>query len=109
MRYSSAGHPPMLVRRPDGTVHVLGGADGLLLGVAETERRSAEEVLEPGSTLLGYTDGLVERRGESLDAGLDRLCRVLQTAPEDVDALVDHVVDRLGDSEDDVAVLALRL
>jgi PAS domain S-box-containing protein len=109
LRYSSAGHPPMLVRRADGTVDVLGGADGLLLGVAETQRRSAEEVLEPGSTLLGYTDGLVERRGESLDAGLNRLCMVLRTAPGDVDALVDHVVDRLGDSDDDVAVLALRL
>ena len=109
LRYSSAGHPPMLVRRPDGNVDVLAAADGVLLGVSESKRRSAEEVLEPGSTLLGYTDGLVERRGESLDAGLDRLCHVLRSGPEDVDALVDHVVGTLGDSEDDVAVLALRI
>ena len=109
LRYSSAGHPPLLVRRPDGDVDVLAGADGLLLGVAESKRRSAVEVLEPGSTLLGYTDGLVERRGESIDAGLNRLCHVLRSGPRDVDALVDHVVRVLGDSEDDVAVLALQL
>jgi PAS domain S-box-containing protein len=107
LRHSSAGHPPLLLRRPDGGVHVLTGGDGVLLGVAEAPRRSAVELLEPGSTLLGYTDGLVERRGESLDVGLDRLCTALRTGPDDLDALVDHLVSALGDSEDDVAVIAL--
>jgi PAS domain S-box-containing protein len=109
LRYSSAGHPPLLVRRPDGTVHVLDDADGLLLGVTEAARTSAQLVLEPGSLLLGYTDGLVERRGESLDEGLSRLCLALADAPADVEQVVDHLLDALGDSEDDVAILALAI
>jgi serine phosphatase RsbU (regulator of sigma subunit) len=107
LRHSSAGHPPLLVRGPDGMVHVLDDAEGLLLGVGQAERTSAQVVLEPGSTLLGYTDGLVERRGESLDEGIERLCRAFAGGPRDVDALVDHLLDAMGDSEDDVAVLAL--
>jgi serine phosphatase RsbU (regulator of sigma subunit) len=107
LRHSSAGHPPLLVRRADGTVHVLAGAEGLLLGVTQAQRVSAQLVLEPGCTLLGYTDGLVERRGENLDEGIDRLCRTFADGPVDVEELVDHLLDNLGDSEDDVAVLAL--
>jgi PAS domain S-box-containing protein len=107
LRYSSAGHPPLMVRRPDGSTEVLDAANGLLLGVADAPRSTAEVVLAPGSTLLAYTDGLVERRGESLDEGLSRLRKALGAGPEDVDGLVDHVLAALGDSEDDVAVLAV--
>jgi len=107
LRYSSAGHPPLMARCPDGTTVVLDGAEGVLLGVADGPRTTAELVLEPGSTLLAYTDGLVERRGESLDEGLARLRKALGEGPDDVDDLVDYLVATLGDSEDDVAVLAV--
>jgi PAS domain S-box-containing protein len=107
LRYSSAGHPPLMVRHADGSTVVLDAAQGVLLGVEDGPRTTAEVLLEPGATLLAYTDGLVERRGESLDEGLDRLTRALAVGPHDVDQLVDHLVARLGDSEDDVAVLAV--
>ena len=67
--------------------------------------------LPVGSTLYLYTDGLVERRGEALDAGLDRLCEVAGTAPSVLDDACEHLIDGLvGASRptDDVAVLALR-
>jgi len=107
LRYSSAGHPPLMVRRPDGSTVVLDDAAGVLLGVDDGPRTTAEVDLEPGSTLLAYTDGLVERRRESLDTGLARLRLALAQGPDDVDDLVDHLLATLGDSEDDVAVLVL--
>ncbi len=73
--WSNAGHPPPLLRNPDGSVDVLEATDtDLLLGVdTTTARREQAALLAPGSTLLLCTDGLVERRGTSLDEGLDRL------------------------------------
>jgi len=67
----------------------------------------------PGpATLLAYSDGLVERRGESLDVGLDRLLRAARTARlQDAPALCNHVVSRLladVTQSDDIAVLAVR-
>nr|WP_231127017.1 SpoIIE family protein phosphatase [Motilibacter aurantiacus] len=109
LRYSSGGHPPLLVRRPDGTVDTLTEADGLLLGVDSTPRVSAAVSVAPGSTLLAYTDGLVERRGEDLDVGIERLRRALAAGPQEVGELCDHLLAELGDSEDDVAVLAIAL
>jgi serine phosphatase RsbU (regulator of sigma subunit) len=77
-------------------------------------RRDLEAVLPAGSTLLLYTDGLVERRGELLDQGIERLRVAVGDAgagPDaDPDALCDHVLTALGPFEDDdVAVLAVRL
>src|SRR4029077_20973839 len=61
-----------------------------------------------GATLLAYTDGLIERRREHLDVGLERL-RAAALVDLPVDALVPHVVDTLvDDGDDDVAVLGLR-
>ena len=72
--WSSAGHPPPLLRRASGEVTRLTEPGGLMLGCDPTrERREHATELGPGATLLLYTDGLVERRGEGLDAGLDRL------------------------------------
>ncbi|NHC16281.1 PP2C family protein-serine/threonine phosphatase, partial [Motilibacter deserti] len=109
LRYSSGGHPPLLLRRPDGAVDTLDGADGLLLGVDSQPRTTAFVTVPAGSTLLAYTDGLVERRGESLDVGLERLRRAFAAGPREVGELCDHLLAELGDSEDDVAVLALAL
>jgi anti-sigma regulatory factor (Ser/Thr protein kinase) len=85
----------------------------LPLGV--DEHAIATERVHPlaaGDTLLLYTDGLVERRDESIDVGFERLRDALRDAPGDVEALCDHVLDRtLGDhpGQDDVAVLTVRL
>jgi PAS domain S-box-containing protein len=117
LRWSSAGHPPPIAIAPDGTVTVLtgpvpGDAD-LLLGIdPETGRTECEVALDRGSTVLLYTDGLVERRGQSLDEGLARLTAALrELAGRELDDLCDEVVARLLPErpDDDVAIAAVRL
>jgi serine phosphatase RsbU (regulator of sigma subunit) len=114
LRWSSAGHPPAVVLGADGTARLLDDEEPeLLLGVApETKRRDYVTILEPGSTVLLYTDGLVERRDRDLDAGAVELCHVLEAcAGFPLDRLCDEVLARLflPDAQDDVALLALRL
>jgi anti-sigma regulatory factor (Ser/Thr protein kinase) len=97
----------------DGRADFLTGDPGLPLGVT-TDYRYPElrATLEPGSTVLLYTDGLVEKRGEPLDVGLERLRDVAAGAPVDpLDALCEQVVDALvkGAPGDDVALLAVRV
>src|SRR5256885_5279842 len=71
LRYSSAGHPPGMVIHPDGRADPLEEARSLPLAVrAGIERTEASYVLPPRSTLLLYTDGLVERRGRPVTAGI---------------------------------------
>ena len=75
LRWSNAGHPPPLLVLPDGTVEVLERPADLLLGVDPTRPRADHEhELPPGSTVLLYTDGLIERRGVPLDDGVRWLC-----------------------------------
>ena len=107
-------HPPAVVLSADGTARLLDDeTPELLLGVApETKRREHVAVLEPGSTVLLYTDGLVERRDRDLDTGAAELCAVLEAcAGLPLDRLCDEVLERLflPDAQDDVAMLALRL
>jgi len=109
MAYASAGHPPLMVRHPDGRVESLAHTNDLLLGVQPGARTSTWHHLEPGSTVLGYTDGLVERRGEDLTHGLARLEAAFAEAPEDVEGICDHLLRLNGDSEDDVALLVVRV
>lgn len=112
LSWTSAGHPPMVVRRPDGTTELLAvGQNDILLGLAETTRTQHEVVLPHGTIVLAYTDGLVERRGEVMDAGLARLLDIVAEAPDDVEALCDHVLDTMSDCarDDDIAILAVRL
>ena len=89
-----------------------GDAD-LLLGVDPTTPRAAQRtVVRQGDTLLLYTDGLVERRGQSLDEGLAALVDVLaDVAALPLDELCDSTLRRLlgGEPEDDVALIAVRL
>ncbi|MCK2218380.1 SpoIIE family protein phosphatase [Actinomadura sp. ATCC 31491] len=110
--FASAGHPPPLLVSPDGRGRFLEDAVSPLLGVPyDGPRVSQTEPLPPGSTLLLYTDGLVERPGEHLDAGLARLRDQAEAvAGEPVDRFCDLVVSGLPTSGlDDIAVLALRL
>ncbi|MEV7182146.1 GAF domain-containing SpoIIE family protein phosphatase [Kitasatospora sp. NPDC093679] len=112
LEHASAGHlPPLLVTHEGDTGHLEGGAS-LLLGVdTRLPRPSATDPLPPLSTLLLYTDGLVERRGESLDRGLARLRQhAAALARESCDSFCSELVAGLApDSTDDVALLALRI
>lgn len=77
VEYARAGHPYPLLRGAEGAVRPLHDATGPMLGVLENATyTSGKALLEPGSTLLLYTDGLVERRTESIDSGTERLARV---------------------------------
>ncbi|WP_165839251.1 SpoIIE family protein phosphatase [Klenkia marina] len=112
LRWSNAGHPPPLLVDPAGRVSLLDQRD-LLLGVDPTHPRHDHVVdLAPGATLLLYTDGLVERRGEDLDMGIARLVatvgRLVQGGVP-LDELCDRVLGTLpARPDDDVALLALR-
>jgi serine phosphatase RsbU (regulator of sigma subunit) len=85
----------------------------LLLGVApETTRHEHEAVVERGSTVLLYTDGLVERRDQVFDEGIARLLTEIAGHGETpVEELVDLLLERMlpDRAEDDVALLAVRL
>jgi serine phosphatase RsbU (regulator of sigma subunit)/anti-sigma regulatory factor (Ser/Thr protein kinase) len=112
-RMSSAGHPPPVLRCPDGRVELLEGARGLPLGTGMDARYRQDTVQLPaGSVLLLYTDGLVERRGQSIDDGLAALEAAVRTGPTDPDRLLEHVLERVvgsGERADDIALLAARV
>ena len=111
VRWSNAGHPPPALLLPDGTVRVLSAAADPLLGVDSFERHDHTEALMPGSSLVLYTDGLLERRGESMDSGLVWLERALTGQQDlDPDALCDLLITWMPPGvEDDVALLVLRV
>ena len=109
LRYCLAGHPPPMLRGPDGSVSLLGEVPGALLGL-ETHNRPEEVVtFAPGSCVVLFTDGLVERRDETFDAGIARLAIALKAAlPPDPASLCDTLVEQSvppNDREDDIAIL----
>ncbi|WP_369133722.1 SpoIIE family protein phosphatase [Modestobacter sp. I12A-02662] len=112
LRWSSAGHLPPALLRPDGTVQLLDGPPERLLGAECTVGRSNSEVgLHPGDTVVFYTDGLVEHGRSGIDDGLTRLCAELaQLAGVPVEKLCDQLLDRIvtGRADDDIALLAVR-
>lgn len=112
VHYVSAGHPPLMLRRADGSVEVLSGGRRPLIGVEAPPVRAASAPLEPGSILVAYTDGLVERRGELIDDSLDRLAEALRDAPDRDPATVGrHLLDRCLSGtrpDDDVALVVVR-
>jgi anti-sigma regulatory factor (Ser/Thr protein kinase)/putative methionine-R-sulfoxide reductase with GAF domain len=110
-RICTAGHPPPVMLNPGTAAKLLDVPPAPPLGVvAELDAHSTHWPIEDGSTLLFYTDGLVERRGESISEGLDRLCAaVSEDAPDRLCARVmDSMIGRYV-PEDDVALLVLRI
>ena len=109
LRFSNAGHPPPLIRRADGTVVRV--TDGLShpLGVTMAHRHVEAEVsLGLGEALLLYTDGLVERRGEVIDVGIDRLAERLAAEFTSAEDACDRIVADLDENlPDDAAILAV--
>jgi PAS domain S-box-containing protein len=107
---SNAGHPPLLVRAPDGSVTTVGAASDVLLGVAAVGRTSESCRLEPGTVLVAFTDGLVETPGGNLGVALSELEAVLSGYPVGTTpgVIVEALTARLGGSlRDDVALLAI--
>lgn len=113
LRYSSAGHPPPVLAPPDSPLTLLGGARSVPLAVPRTDpRQQTSQRLTPGSTLVFYTDGLVERRGESIDVGIARVGKIVMEAlASAVDTVADAVLSEMapaGGYDDDVAIVVYR-
>lgn len=107
---TSAGHlPPLLISEGKGKfVH---SEVGVPIGVRTGSSYTSTSVrTPPAATLLAFTDGLVERRGESIDAGLARLERTASSNPLDLDGLLNRLIDdlRRDGGDDDTAIAALR-
>jgi serine phosphatase RsbU (regulator of sigma subunit) len=109
---ANAGHPPMLLRQPNGSVQILAEVTGMLVGVDVSSRRDSVVLSVPrGSTLVAYTDGLIERPGHDMDEGIQELCERIMRAPLDAGPreLCDIAVSGALDHRDDVALIAVRL
>ncbi|MFF4117359.1 PP2C family protein-serine/threonine phosphatase [Streptomyces sp. NPDC001714] len=113
--YSSAGHPPPMLIHADSSCELLDQATDPPLGARprHVPRPQASLPYKPGDTLVLYTDGLIERRDQDIDVGLDQLADVLgefiHLPPEQ---LADTVLARLGvasGGRDDVALVVVRL
>ncbi|MHA6758220.1 PP2C family protein-serine/threonine phosphatase [Streptacidiphilus sp. PAMC 29251] len=113
MTWTNAGHPPPLLLHPDGRVTRLTDHGPLLHhALPATERHDHEVVLEPGATLLLYTDGLIERVGHDLDGAIDHTAALLAAgASMPLPALLEHLADEVADERagDDTVLLALRI
>jgi PAS domain S-box-containing protein len=115
VRFASAGHLPPVVLDAGGVPELFmeGRSTPLGIPVPGVTRIEGDFTLAPGAGFLLYTDGLVERRTEPIDAGLERLLAAIRTVPDAAphalvlalpDALLEH-----GTSDDDVCALAFRL
>lgn len=111
LSYASAGHLPILIRDPDGTVHRADEPTGPPLGTGGWLHASGTVPLGPGCTAVLYTDGLVERRHQDIDEGVDALTRALAGATGSPQVICDRLMRSLGitsEHDDDVAVLVLQ-
>jgi GAF domain-containing protein len=107
----TAGHPPPLVIGASGSAAYLPLTGGIALGATPTAGyAAATHPLPLGATVMLYTDGLVERRGPSIDTGLEEL-RALAAGAGDLEALCDAITNRLVPDEpaDDIAMILARL
>jgi serine phosphatase RsbU (regulator of sigma subunit) len=113
-RFSNAGHLAPLLRHPDGRVESLNDGSSILIGApTDADHNEAECRLAAGSTLLLFTDGLVEVPRRPLEETTDEVADALakQAASLDLDALCDRVLATTSGRElrDDVALLAIRI
>lgn len=111
LAWVNAGHPPPLILDGEGAPSFLEGGRSVPLGVLPFPGYEEEStLLEPGSAIVLYTDGLIERRGEHLDEGLELLAEAAREGMLDPDALCDRLLDAAvpsGATSDDVALLVL--
>jgi serine phosphatase RsbU (regulator of sigma subunit) len=107
---ANAGHLPVLLFNDKESAFV-DVPTGLPLGVAGPTYESRTIPIAPLSTLIAYTDGLVERRGEAIDAGMERLREAASVDAPSIDDLLTNIVDQIFTDQvpdDDTAILAIR-
>ncbi len=115
IRWASAGQVPLLLAAPDGRTTFLEVPQGppLVAGAVGRLRAEGEAALSPGTVIVAYTDGIVERRSESLDVGLERLSEAVGTrARLPAATICDEVVRALvGDEvlDDDAGLVVIKL
>jgi anti-sigma regulatory factor (Ser/Thr protein kinase) len=113
LHYSNAGHMPAMLARPESGTSLLNDARSVPLAVRRDQPRPQASMLLPfGSTLMLFTDGLVERKHESIDDGIDRAAAALvETMELPLDAVCDVVLRELAPTagyDDDVAMVIYR-
>jgi PAS domain S-box-containing protein len=112
VRWVNAGHPPPLLVGDNGVPHYLEGGHSVPLGVLPfPDFEEISTPMQPGASVVLYTDGLVERPGKHIDAGMNLLAGVVRDAPTNPEQLCDYVLHELvphGGAPDDVALLTLR-
>lgn len=107
---ATAGHPPPLIAPVQGEPYYLDVEPGAPIGVAADTYPEHTCELERGSTTVLFSDGLVERRSESIDDGLERLRAALGSRRQPPEAVADHLLRCLGaqgGGDDDIALLVL--
>jgi hypothetical protein len=113
LHYARLGHPPPILVDAAGNASLLEGGTNPPIGVSADEGCATTVPYTPGSTLVLYTDGLIERRGERLDVGIARLeSAVRATVGIGLHEAIDQIVARstIGhEAVDDVALLVVRL
>ena len=110
IRLANAGHPPPLLTNAN-TRLLVAAPIGVPVGVTSQPRYTPVEVTAPpGAVFLGFTDGLIERRGEPIDVGLKRLCRTAPPAGNSLEAFVTGILDGLAQDgpDDDIAILGVQ-
>jgi anti-sigma regulatory factor (Ser/Thr protein kinase) len=113
LRVASAGHPPLLVRTPDGPIVRVAPPPGPPLGLGLGPFEEVEVPFDADSLLVAYTDGLVEDRTQDLDEGIARVARLLSETEIDVelDELADSLLREVAPTTgvDDIAFVIVRL
>lgn len=109
--YANAGHLPPALVRPTGGTLMLPVPPGPPLGTGLGGYEALTRTIRPGWALLLYTDGLLERRDEDIDASLHRLAALALPTGVPIEEVLDTVLDRLAraPAEDDIAVLMARV
>jgi anti-sigma regulatory factor (Ser/Thr protein kinase)/putative methionine-R-sulfoxide reductase with GAF domain len=112
LRYASAGHPPAVLVRDGRDAHLMDVTGAPPLGsLPFSSFPETQDRLASNDTILLYTDGLIERRHESLTTGLERLRALAETAAS-AERLCQRIIDQLvpaGGGDDDIALVALRI
>ena len=114
LTWTNAGHPPPLLAHPDGRTERLNEHELLLWpGLPDNDRTDWQRILAPGSTLLLYTDGLIEQRGTDTSAAIDRAAAILATAPagQPLEELLQVLLGEVAgpSSRDNIVLLAVQV
>ncbi len=108
--WANAGHPPPILRTGAGGISTLSGGQSLM-SLKDVEYEDQHMEVGAGDTVILYTDGLIERRGESIDAGLARLASAVESGPDEPGALCAHLLKsaqtEAGRREDDLTALVI--